>query len=211
MNCEIELLGERLILLPERAIWWPAQNALIIADLHWGKSAHFRKAGIAMPLETQVQDGNRLAKIIAETGCKKLIVAGDLFHSRHNKEVEQFGYWREAHSELEIDFIIGNHDILTDDIYQQLKLTIYKEGLAIGPFYISHDAVEHPELFVIHGHVHPGLSVPGIGGKTLPGFFVGKNCMVLPAFGQFTGFFRVKASNYMRIYLIGDGEVVKMK
>ena len=50
---EIELEGEKIALLPERALYWPAQHTLIVADLHWGKAGHFRKNGIAIPAQAQ--------------------------------------------------------------------------------------------------------------------------------------------------------------
>ena len=35
----VQLAGEELWLLPEKAIYWPAQQALLIADVHFGKAA----------------------------------------------------------------------------------------------------------------------------------------------------------------------------
>jgi uncharacterized protein len=211
MKCEIEIRGKKLELLPDRALYWPAKKALLLSDLHWGKSAHFRKAGIAMPLATQQQDGLRLAKVVRETGAERLIIAGDLFHSRHNHEVEDFGHWRSAHATLHIDFIAGNHDILGEDVYQRIGLTLHREALEEGPFYISHDDVVVPGLYTIHGHLHPGLTLPGPGRSTLPCFCVGERVMVLPAFGQFTGFYRVRAGDYRNVYVVGEGKVLRAK
>src|SRR3982074_1557313 len=45
----IELAGEEIILLPERAIYWPRAETLFVADTHWGKDATFRAAAIAVP------------------------------------------------------------------------------------------------------------------------------------------------------------------
>ena len=47
----IELQGEELILTNKRAMYWAAQKALILSDLHVGKTAHFRKHGIPIPDE----------------------------------------------------------------------------------------------------------------------------------------------------------------
>ena len=46
---EIEILGEKLILTNQRVVFWPKESALILSDLHIGKTAHFRKNGIAIP------------------------------------------------------------------------------------------------------------------------------------------------------------------
>ena len=45
---EIEWAGEKLVLLPERAIWWAREKTLFIADPHFGKASTFRSAGLAV-------------------------------------------------------------------------------------------------------------------------------------------------------------------
>lgn len=209
MTQEITLQGEHLHLLPERAIWWPAQRAIILSDVHWGKSAHFRKHGIPMPGSTQQQDALRLAGLLRQHGAEQLIIAGDLFHSKHNSEVDEFGRWRDAHSSLRIHFIMGNHDILTAQFYHSLNMEVEREGLAFGPFYIAHDDVQHQSLYTIHGHLHPGVSVHGAG--TFPCFAIGTRCMILPAFGKFTGCKRIEPSHYNSVFLVGENKVMKLK
>lgn len=213
MTTEILLQGERLLLLPERAVWWPAQKTLLVADVHWGKSAHFRKHGIPMPGGTQDRDSLRLAQIIREYGAARLVVAGDLFHSRHNSEVADFGRWRAAQAGLHIDFVIGNHDILDRALYEEWKLEVHAAGLSLGPFYITHDQSPHTDLYTIHGHIHPGIRISGPGrqGLTLPCFGINADCMVLPAFSEFTGRKLVQPGDYSRIYVIGEGKVLQLK
>ena len=53
---QITCRGETLTLDKERAIYWPAQELLIISDLHIGKPAHFRKHGIQVPSTIGDQD-----------------------------------------------------------------------------------------------------------------------------------------------------------
>ena len=62
----VKIREEELTLLPERAIFWRRKNALLISDLHLGKSGHFRKAGIALPSSIHHDDLDRLSKIISE-------------------------------------------------------------------------------------------------------------------------------------------------
>lgn len=213
MTTELLLQGERLYLLPERAVWWPAQKTLIVSDLHWGKSAHFRKHGIPMPGGTQEKDSMRLAGLVRQYGTERMIIAGDCFHSQHNKEVDGFGTWRAAHAALHIDFIPGNHDILPLHFYDDWRLTVHEQGLLTAPFFISHDEVQAPAHFTIHGHIHPGVRLQGPGRYAfpLPAFCIGVDCMVLPAFGQFTGCHLVKASSYRQVFVIGDGKVLQWK
>lgn len=203
--------GEHLELLPERAVWWPSQRAIILADVHWGKSAHFRKHGIPMPGATQDNDARRLSDLITHHAAERLIIAGDLFHSRHNKEVDDFGRWRTAHSSLHIDFIVGNHDILNESFYAAQALTTHKHGLVAEPFYIAHDAVQDASHFTIHGHIHPGVRMTAGVSGTLPAFCINKTCMILPAFGRFTGCKVVRLEDFNRVFVIGEGKVMGLK
>lgn len=209
MTQEITLQGEHLHLLPERAIWWPAQRAIILSDVHWGKSAHFRKHGIPMPGSTQQSDAIRLARILQHWSAEQLIIAGDLFHSRQNSEVDDFSHWRSAHAALKIHFIMGNHDILPAAFYQSLQFEVYRDGMSTGPFFISHDDMLREGAYNIHGHVHPGVSVRGAG--TFPAFCIGTTTMMLPAFGRFTGCHRVEPAHYKHVYIIGEERVLQLK
>jgi len=48
--CVTTVRGEELLLLPQRALWWPAQKTLLVADLHFGKAATLRAHGIPVRL-----------------------------------------------------------------------------------------------------------------------------------------------------------------
>lgn len=210
---DIELRGEQVRLLPERALYWPSQKTLIVADLHWGKSAHFRKHGIAVPAGAQQQDEEKLSKLIRQLDAERLIIAGDLFHSKHNNEVAQFAHWRGLHSALHIDFVIGNHDKLPAEMYSDWQLTVHNEGMHAGPFYIAHDAPEICEQFCIHGHVHPAIRISRKGHNAirLCCFCEDEERMILPAFGQFTGNYILDAAEHKHIYVIADTNVLQWK
>jgi metallophosphoesterase superfamily enzyme len=88
---EIELEGEKIALLPERALYWPAQHTLIVADLHWGKAGHFRKNGIAIPAQAQQHDEIRLASVISKYKVQRLVVAGDIAKTIKKYKVSSTG------------------------------------------------------------------------------------------------------------------------
>ena len=48
----VQVAGESLLLLPEKAIYWPRERMLIIADIHFGKAAAFRSLGVPVPRGT---------------------------------------------------------------------------------------------------------------------------------------------------------------
>lgn len=212
---EITLQDEKVYLLPERAIYWPRQRAIILADVHWGKTAHFRKHGIALPSSIQQEDAIKLSKLISQHNAEQLIIAGDLFHSKQNKEVDAFGDWRRQHVSLKIQLIEGNHDILPDELYNELKIEKINKQLSSPPFTIIHNMPGTPEndAFYIHGHVHPAVTITNNGrmGMKLDCFCVDDNRLMLPAFGRFTGRYKLKEKDYKQLYIIGEKEVIRWR
>lgn len=207
----INLQGEEVVLLPGRALYWPKEKTLIAADLHWGKTAHFRKNGIAIPINAQHADETRLSELINSHSVERLIVAGDMFHSRENNQVAGFAHWRAAHKDLAIDLVLGNHDILAREIYTSNNMTVYEEVLDAGPFLISHDVLESADRFYIHGHIHPCFAVSGKGRGSirLACFCMNSERMILPSFGSFTGGSKVSEKDFNHIYLIAEDEVIQ--
>lgn len=207
----IILEDEELILLPEKAIFWPKQKTLIVADLHWGKTAHFRKNGIAIPSDTQKRDEQLLAGIISSYKADRLVIAGDLFHSKANKETEDFPNWRRAHSTLHIDLIIGNHDILPSEKYITWNLQIHEEPYLIAPFLIAHNEIKNSRHFIIHGHVHPAIRLSGKGQQSVKLYCFAEynNSLVMPAFGTFTGTHLINETGYKHVYVVAGTNVLK--
>lgn len=209
----IILQGETVHLLPERALYWPAQKTLIVADLHWGKGAHFRKHGIAIPLEAQPKDEIRLAKLIRAHDAERLVIAGDMFHSAHNNEVATFSHWRQSHAALHIDLVLGNHDRLAATHYEDWRLTTHSEGLHMGPFYITHDVPTTCEAYCIHGHVHPAVRIKPAGrhqpAMKLDCFCEDADRLILPAFGAFTGNHLLRPDEHGHLYVIADDRVMQ--
>ncbi len=210
---EIDLAGERVGLLVERGLLWPAQKTLVLADVHWGKAGHFRKHGIGLPAKAQQGDEVRLAGLVRTHCVERLIVAGDLFHSADNAEVETFTHWRGQHTTLHIDFVMGNHDILPAERYAGWDFHTHRTTLEAGPFTIAHDDIPDPRGFLLHGHLHPGVKIHGLGGKAIgrPCFAVDARRMILPAFGRFTGCMWHNAAHFDQLYAVGDEEVVRLK
>lgn len=79
---------------PDRCLFWEEQNSLIVADLHLGKTGHFRKSGIAVPQSIYKADLQRLMAQLYLFKVDRLIIVGDFTHSTVNKELELFLKWR---------------------------------------------------------------------------------------------------------------------
>ena len=207
----IQLQLEEVKLLPEKALYWPARKTIIVSDLHWGKTAHFRKHGIAIPIGAQHGDEVRLSNLVQGYGVERLIVAGDLFHSVTNKQVDGFAHWRQQHKELHLDLVLGNHDILPSEKYSEHNIALHPEFMDAGPFIISHDKLVDPDKFHIHGHLHPCFTANGRGRMSIRTqcFCIDDNRMVLPSFGSFTGCHNINAVDFRQIYLIANDEVIR--
>ena len=94
--------GNDLLFNNQRSIYWQAQNALIFSDLHSGKSAHFRKHGMAIPSCLHYNDLERLQFLIKHYKPKQIIIVGDLIHAACNKEVIDLQRITSAFSNIKI-------------------------------------------------------------------------------------------------------------
>jgi DNA ligase-associated metallophosphoesterase len=211
---EIELLDQHLLLLPQKAIYWQQERALIVADVHLGKVGHFRKAGIAVPRDMEQNDLAVLSDLIEEFHPDKIIFLGDLFHSDMNNDWEWFALWRRHFSKLKIILIKGNHDIIHDRHYLELDVELHQQ-LHIGPFLMLHhplnaDKLEQTEAYVFCGHIHPGVSLSGRARQhiTLPCFAFGPRQVILPSFGRFTGKVAIRHQETDRIFGVLKDKVI---
>lgn len=165
---------------------------MILSDLHFGKTGHFRKEGIAVPQSVYREDLLRLLCQIQYFQPRRLLVVGDLFHSRENKELALFLRWRDDFPDLGIRLIQGNHDILHESWYVKAGIEVSKDVLGVGPFRFVHDIGDVEGLggeYYFSGHIHPGIRLRGMGKQVLqfPCFYFGSEYAVLPAFGRWTG------------------------
>lgn len=183
---EVDIAGERMHLLADRALFWPARGRLLIADLHLGKGDVFRAAGIALPSGGTAHDLARLDRLTAATGADELWVLGDLLHGAtdHARWREGWDRWRDAHAGLRIAALRGNHDRHRDAA--GLQIEALGESMAEGDILMRHDPCPDPSRHVIAGHLHPALRLPGVR-RALPGFWLRPGLTVLPAFSAFTG------------------------
>jgi len=208
------LLDQTLLLLPQKAIYWQQEKALIVADVHLGKVGHFRKAGIAVPRDMEQNDLAVLSDLIDEYRPKKIIFLGDLFHSDKNADWDWFVLWRKNFPKLEIILIRGNHDIIHDSHYLDLNVALH-DHLIVGPFLMLHyplsdDALLQTDGYVFCGHIHPGISLSGKARQhlTLPCFAFGDRQAILPSFGKFTGRVAIRNRQTDHIFAVLQNKVI---
>ncbi|MEJ5061734.1 MULTISPECIES: ligase-associated DNA damage response endonuclease PdeM [unclassified Pseudomonas] len=208
----VRLAGEELWLLPEKAIYWPSQQALLVADVHFGKAAAYRSLGQPVPQGTTAENIAVLDAILEGLPCRQLIFLGDFLHGPGSHAIatlKSLAEWRTRHSELPMTLIRGNHDKRAGDPPDSLNIRVVTEPLLFGPFALQHEPGPYPNRHVLAGHVHPVYRLNGRGRQSLrlPCFRLGEDVSLLPAFGAFTGGYQVRRDDDCRIFVIGDNEI----
>jgi DNA ligase-associated metallophosphoesterase len=210
---------QHLWLSPERAIFWEDEKALILSDSHFGKTGHFRKAGVPVPQNVFLEDLQRLFNLLQFYKPNQLIVVGDLFHSKSNKEHLLFEKWRNDFSQLEILLVKGNHDILHNDWYDRIKINVFAdEPLRINALAFTHDYAhikkftQHADAYFFTGHLHPGISIKGRSRQSLsfPCFYFNEEFAVLPAFSKFSGLALINKHKTDSVFAIVHNELIEV-
>ncbi len=210
------LQKQTLWLSPARCIFWEEEKALILSDLHFGKTGHFRKSGIGVPQNIYKEDLQRLFTQIQFFKPATLLIAGDMFHSHANKEINFFLKWRNDIPKISIKLIKGNHDILKTKFYEEANINVVLKKLAVKNFCFTHDFAsecEDDDLFTFSGHIHPGIKVNGSGKQSfmLPCFYFNEKYAVLPAFSMFTGLYKIRPKKKDSVFALAENQVIKMQ
>lgn len=212
------LKNQTLWLSPARCIFWEEEKALILSDLHFGKTGHFRKSGIGVPQNIYKEDLQRLFTQIQFFKPSTLLIAGDMFHSHANKEIDFFLKWRNDIPAVTIFLIKGNHDILANKFYEKANIKVALKKLSLKKFCFTHDIASEcetgeEELFTFSGHMHPGIKVNGSGKQSfmLPCFYFSDTYAVLPAFSLFTGLYKLTPNKRDTIFALVENQVMKMQ
>jgi len=203
---------EDIYLLKEKAVWCHRTKSLFIADTHFGKAGHFRKAGIAIPESVHLADYITIESLIEQYQPDTFYFLGDLFHSAINKQWLTLEEFLEGYPRIKFVLIKGNHDILPKNIYKSSVMKIYSEPLQVGSLVLSHEPMEDiPEgKLNLCGHLHPGFAVNSFGKQKLrlPCFHYKANQLILPSFGKFTGCVSLPFDPEDKIFIVGPDTVI---
>lgn len=215
-DAEVRLGGEDVMLLAERALFWPRTGTLVAADFHWGKAATFRAAGIPVPVGATSDDLARLDAALFRTCARRLVVLGDLFHAKAGRIAAQtlaeLRRWRSLRDELEIMLVRGNHDRHAGDPPDDLRINCVNAPAFVPPFVLRHEPAPSTEGYTLAGHLHPAivLAGPALQRVRLPCFWLTPRGAVLPAFGSFTGFASVVPAPEDRIFVVVEQDVISV-
>ena len=204
---EIDLAGEQVWLLPQRALWWPARRTLLVADVHLGKCQAYRASGVPIPGGVLDADLAKLEALGSATGAERIIVLGDLIHARVGlsaEVVERVAAWRRR-TPIPVELVPGNHDGDASRLPCAWNIAFREEISPEAPFVLRHAPGEDPRGYVLCGHVHPAVHV---GPMRLPCFHFGARIGILPAMSVFTGSAVVHPEPADRVYLVTEDRVV---
>jgi DNA ligase-associated metallophosphoesterase len=207
----INIQNETFTLTNQRAVFWKKEKALILSDLHIGKTAHFRKNGIALANHIMKNDLERLSILIEYFQPEKFIVVGDLLHAGDNSDVDEFCEWRNQYPDLQFYLIEGNHDKISKKLESKLCLNLKVEFLEIDNFIFIHDFEKNQPKFQITGHIHPGFVINSpVKNIKLPCFAISPDQLLLPAFSEFTGLDTKNLPKKGRFYVFTDSEIYEI-
>ena len=200
-----------LEMLPSRALFIPSTKELFISDIHLGKAEYFQQNGI--PLTNNSDDYNlaRIKTIVKKHNPKKLIILGDLFHSKHSisnilrnkvailpKEIK-----------TKIELVLGNHDLGCK--VENIKCLDFIKTKNI---IFTHEPINSYKNNTLNicGHYHPKLYLKDSNDKLSFRCFAmdkKKNILYLPAFGDLTGGYPCEKS-FKKWAIISENEIIEI-
>jgi uncharacterized protein len=179
--------GETFVASADGALHWPAQQALMVADLHLEKASWFARLGQFLPPYDSVATLTALRKVVESTGVRKLYCLGDSFHDRFgcDRLPEQArSILTEMTNRLEWTWILGNHD---PGFVDHCGGTLVEE-IEVAGIILRHEAHRDDPRPEMSGHFHPKYRVNMRGRHVSRRCFVASDTkLILPAFGSLTG------------------------
>jgi DNA ligase-associated metallophosphoesterase len=187
MDVSLSFAGETLVPQPCGGLYWPAQEALLVADLHFEKASAYAPKGRLLPPYDSHDTLAALIDSIEATGARRVICLGDSFHDAAGPARLAEGP-RATLTMLTRDldwlWITGNHD---DEAAGSLGGRVAPET-KIGPLTLRHEAVAGDPAPELSGHFHPKITIR-IRGRAITRrcFALTATKIILPAYGALTG------------------------
>jgi DNA ligase-associated metallophosphoesterase len=179
--------GETFQATPDGALFWPAQNALLVADLHLEIASWYARLGQFLPPYDSQATLTALAAEAERTGATRLYCLGDSFHDRFGCDrlsQQARNLLTDLTHRLDWTWIVGNHDPgFADHCGGRLEEEVEIEGIVL-----RHEAVRDDPRPEMSGHYHPKLRLHLKGRQVSRRcFVVSATKLIFPAFGALTG------------------------
>lgn len=204
----LRFAGQNFEPLPSGGLYWPAQDALLVADLHFEKMASFARRGQMLPPYDTGLTLTRLEADLRRTGARRLLSLGDSFHRADAADrLNPADRLRlDAITEaFECIWLSGNHDPRPHAIGG----TSLAE-LELGGLVLSHEP-RRGQTGLVAGHLHPAARIAMEGRSTRRPCFVHDNrLLILPAYGASTGAINILSPAFVGLFHWPALEVVML-
>jgi len=195
----IHLAGERLMLDPAGALYWPATSLLAVSDLHLEKGSSFARRGQLLPPWDTHATLDRLTLLLRRYKPHLVVALGDSFHDDQGAarlpagERARLRAMTEAHRFI---WVQGNHDPSPPSGVGGE----WVEAFTTTNLVFRHQAIVSADVEIC-GHHHPKASVPARGGSvSRPCFVTDAQRLMMPAFGSYTGGLDVRDPAIARLF-----------
>ena len=195
----IHLAGERLMLDPAGALFWPATSLLVVSDLHLEKGSSYARRGQLLPPWDTHATLDRLTHLLRRYHPRLVIALGDSFHDAEGSarlpsgELARLQAMTEAHRFI---WIQGNHDPTPPNGVGGE----WVETFATTTLTFRHQAITSADA-EISGHHHPKAAIPARGTSvSRPCFVTDARRIIMPAFGAYTGGMDVREAAIARLF-----------
>lgn len=183
----VSICGKAFLADVSGALYWPAERALIVADLHLEKGSAAAASGRMLPPYDTRETLRRIAEAIDRYEPETVISLGDGLHDpgaaerMSAEDLESLAMLQQA---CEWIWVTGNHD---PEI--AARLGGYVTGdITVEGVTLRHAPTVGRATHEIAGHLHPAARISLYGHVLRRACFVGNGLrLVLPAFGAFTG------------------------
>ena len=213
---EIEIADLTLYLLPQKAIYIPVFNSLLLSDVHLGKAETFQRFGIPIPRSPTVNTLRKLEALCDRLQPTCVFILGDLFHSPIGLSEAVISEWNTfiERMPMSVQLIVGNHDRSLFQQFDRLNLAYEVDAIDLGSLILSHEPVLESHRLNICGHLHPYVRLQDrLDALRLPCFYWEKRLhrLTLPPFGEFTGGYDVRLTQETTAYVIAEDAVIPVE
>jgi len=183
----VHMAGERLMLDPRGAMFWPARRLLAVSDLHLEKGSSFARKGMLLPPWDTQTTLDRLALLLRHWRPETVVALGDSFHDPDGaarlpgSEAERLSAMVRGHRFI---WILGNHDPAPPAGLGGEAC----EAFSLDKLVFRHQALSDRIAGEIVGHHHPKATIEArTGPVSRPCFVFDSRRLMMPAFGAYTG------------------------
>ena len=217
-TCVHAVNGVELVTDCAGVAFWPAEQALLVADLHLEKGSSFARRGQLIPPYDTMATLKRLGACLEKWQPRRVIALGDSFHDAEaSSRLSQsaFDLLNSFLQGRDWTWITGNHDPSPPANLGGLVV----DELQCGGLILRHEPTVDAEAGEISGHLHPKARLVRRGRSVRRSCFAAsRSRMIMPSFGAYTGGLNVFDRAFEGLFddrnfhalMRGDGQVYRI-